>query len=75
VDQDGSGRSIPLSGRLAFRRAGRFLDRYRAALDAMFPREREGLERFFEDVRRAYLAGCSTISAVRTAIASIRIAA
>lgn len=33
------------------------LDRYRAALDAMFPREREGLGRFFEDVRRAYLAG------------------
>jgi phytoene dehydrogenase-like protein len=33
------------------------LDRYRAALDEMFPRERAGLERFFEDVRRAYLAG------------------
>jgi len=33
------------------------LDRYRAALDAAFPHERDGLERFFEDVHRAYLAG------------------
>jgi phytoene dehydrogenase-like protein len=33
------------------------IERYRAALDAKFPRERAGLEGFFEDVRRAYLAG------------------